>query len=127
MDLPGRHPPCTTNPEIAEPISKSDLRANQNSTIELKKVPLIGSAYDVVVVKYPLWRADAEGKCIPEISGICATCKSKYRLLEIGLRSQLEWSEKIGIVGFGLPATRLPAVSRSVGRLVRQRYPRNPA
>ena len=85
---------------MTEPISKSDLRANENSTVELIKIPLIGSAYDVVVVKYPLWRTDAEGKCIPEISRVCATCKPKYRLLEIGLRSQLERSEKIGIVGF---------------------------
>src|SRR3954451_12841988 len=88
----------TTYPVIAEPISKSDLGANQNSAVELKEVPLIGCAYDVVVVKYPLWRSNAECKRVSEISGVCATCKSEYRLLEIGLRSQLERGEKIGIV-----------------------------
>jgi hypothetical protein len=72
---------------MAEAISKPDFSANKESTVELKKVSLIGSAYNVVVVKYPPWRANAVGKCTPEISGVGATCKPEYRLLEIGLRS----------------------------------------
>jgi len=66
---------------MAEPISKSDFRADKNSTVKLKKVSLIGSAHNVVVVKYFLWRANAVQKCIPDISRICATRKYKYRLI----------------------------------------------
>ena len=66
---------------MAEAISKPDFSANKEPTVELKKVSLIGSAYNVVVVEYRLWRANAVQECAPEISGICATSKNEHRLL----------------------------------------------
>jgi len=81
---------------MAEAISKPDFSANEQPTVELEKVPLIGSANDVVVVEYSFRCADAVDKCTAEISGICAAYEAEYRLLEIGLRSQLERREKVG-------------------------------
>ena len=85
---------------MPEAIGKPNFSANKDTTIELEKVPLIGSAGDVVVVKHSFRCADTVDKCAAKISGIHAARESEYRLLEIGLISQFERSEKIGIVGF---------------------------
>jgi hypothetical protein len=89
---------------MPEAIGKPNFGANKDSAIELEKVPLIGSADDVVVVKNSFRRTDAVDKCAAQVSGIRAACEAEYRLLEIGLRRQLERGEKVG--------------ERVVGRLV---------
>jgi len=40
---------------MTEPISKSNFPTNKDPAVKLKKVPLIGSAQDIVVVKLLLW------------------------------------------------------------------------
>ena len=80
---------------MAEAISKPDFSTDNEPTVELEKVPLIGSTHDVVVVKYSFRCSDAVDKRTTEISGICATYEAEYRLLEIRLRSQFERREKV--------------------------------
>jgi hypothetical protein len=86
---------------MTEPIGESNLGANEQPAVELKKVPLIGSADNVVVVENLFRRTNTVGECTPEISCVRAACEDEYRLLEIGLRRQLEGSEKIREGVFG--------------------------
>ena len=63
---------------MAESIGKPNFSANEEPTVKLKKVPLIGSAQDVVVVKSLRWRTDAVCERTPEISGVGATSKNEH-------------------------------------------------
>ena len=80
---------------MAEAISKPELNTDKEPTVELEKVPLIGSTHDVVVVEYSFRSANTVDKCTAEISRVCATYEAEYRLLEVRLRSQLERCEKV--------------------------------
>jgi hypothetical protein len=80
---------------MAEAIGKPDFSANNQAAVELEKVPLIGAAHDIIVVKHYLRGVEAVGKRTAEISGIGSTHEPEHRLFEIGLRSQLERCEKV--------------------------------
>jgi hypothetical protein len=80
--------PVTTKSIIAESIREANFGANEHAAVELDKVPLIRPAYYVVIEKDRFRSAAAEGERAAEIPGICAACKSKYRLLEAGLGGQ---------------------------------------
>ena len=80
---------------MAEAIGKPDFSANNQAAVKLEKVSLIGAAHNIIVVEHNLWSVEAVDECTAEISGICSTHKSEYRLFEIGLRSQPERREKI--------------------------------
>ena len=80
---------------MAEAIGKPDFSANNKAAVELEKVPLIGAAHDIIVVKHYLRGVEAIDKCTAEISGIRATHEPEHRLLKIRLRSQLERCERV--------------------------------
>ena len=63
---------------VTEPIGKSNFGANKDPAVKLKKVPLIGSTQDVVVVKFLLWCTSAVYERTPEISGVCTPAKSEH-------------------------------------------------
>ena len=73
---------------IAESIREANFAANEHAAVELDKVALIRPAYYVVIEKDRFRSAAAEGERAAEIPGICAACKSKYRLLQAGLGGQ---------------------------------------
>ena len=82
---------------VAESVSKADLGAEQQPTIELNEIPLVSASDNVIVVSQLRRRhTDTVFERVAKVSGVRPSAEHEDRLLENRLGGKLEGREKVG-------------------------------